>query len=342
MGFCDDVVGHRRTKAILARALERGHLAHALLFWGPEGIGKRTLALELARALLCQDAPAHQGPCGACRACKKVRSQVHGDLLTLAPEKAQIKAVQVAEVLDEAALAPVEGRRRVLVVDDADTLNPTAANALLKLLEEPPGSLQIVLVTSRPHQLLPTINSRCQELECEPLNPAETRQVLEQAGRSGAELETLAELCGGAPGQALGEDHKFLRDLTEEGVRLLMAGEHVRDPISAAAKVLGMIEDGAQDLAQKRARLSTFIRSLARLLRDALIHQVGGEGPWLAPAWSDARQRLARASTAAGLRRAAEGLLELEADLMERNLHLTLSLEGLFIDLADQLPEQRR
>src|SRR5437588_6147366 len=163
-----DIVGHQRTLALLAAAASRGTLPPSLSFAGPEGVGKYTAAIALARALNCEKAG--KDACGACAACRRIARGVHADVLVLAPgETGSIKVDQVREAIDRSAYRPFEGRRRVVIVDQADALIPEAQNALLKTLEEPPAASVFVLVTARPDVLLPTVRSRCQRLRFAPL-----------------------------------------------------------------------------------------------------------------------------------------------------------------------------
>ena len=176
-----DVIGHRRVLELLARSAARDSLPPSLIFAGPAGTGKRLTATALAQALNCQqpistteptDAAKPSGTgqqhatsldaCGRCAACARIARGGHPDVLVLEPgDTGSIKIEQVREAIDSAAYRPFEGRRRVIIVDDADALVPAAQNALLKTLEEPPPSAVFILITARPDMLLPTVRSRC-------------------------------------------------------------------------------------------------------------------------------------------------------------------------------------
>src|SRR5262245_54240505 len=166
-----DVPTHRRIVELLSRSVARGTLPPSLIFSGPHGAGKRLTALAVAQALNClhprsADArDATRGPvdaCGTCAACVRITRGVHPDVLVVEPgDSGAIKIDQIRDIVDRAAFRPFEGRRRVVIVDDADALVPAAQNALLKTLEEPPSSSVFILLTSRPDVLLPTVRSRC-------------------------------------------------------------------------------------------------------------------------------------------------------------------------------------
>jgi DNA polymerase-3 subunit delta' len=164
-----DVIGHRRILALLARSVANDSLPPSLVFAGPDGPAKRQTALALAQTLNCLDRPAASSggtagvdACGACAACTRIARGIHPDVLLLEPgDNASIKIDQVRDVIERAAYRPFEGRRRVVIIDAADTLVAAAQNALLKTLEEPPPASVFVLLTSRPDMLLPTVRSRC-------------------------------------------------------------------------------------------------------------------------------------------------------------------------------------
>lgn len=158
MGVFDEIVGQPRALAILKHALRRG-TAHAYLFSGPRGVGKKEAALAFAAALLCPD----RG-CGCCHACRRVLGGVHPDLVVLAPEGRFIMVDDIRQVNRDVFRRPYEAMVRVHVLLDAETMNKEAANALLKTLEEPPAHACFILVTSEPQRLLPTIVSRCQKV----------------------------------------------------------------------------------------------------------------------------------------------------------------------------------
>ncbi|HMB79400.1 MAG TPA: DNA polymerase III subunit, partial [Vicinamibacterales bacterium] len=171
-----DVVGHVRLIDLLSRSVAGSTLPPSLLFAGPAGVGKHLAALAVAQALNCLDVKQLAGSgfkvpgsgvdaCGVCPACTRIARGVHPDVLFVSPgDSGAIKIDQVRDIVDRAQYRPFEGRRRVVIIDDADALAPPAQNALLKTLEEPPPSSVFILVTSRPDVLLPTVLSRCPQL----------------------------------------------------------------------------------------------------------------------------------------------------------------------------------
>jgi DNA polymerase-3 subunit delta' len=196
-----ELIAQDRALSSLRSALRRGALHHAYLFGGPEGVGKAQAARLLAQAANCEGGVAGPGglredPCGACGPCRKIARGVHPDVLVLREERAMAKAGvwepkggrtpskdivvdQVRDVVDRRlALRRFEGRRRFVIVDPADAMNPQAQNALLKTLEEPPEDTTLVLVASGADALLPTIRSRCMRITFRPLPDALIRERL--------------------------------------------------------------------------------------------------------------------------------------------------------------------
>src|SRR5512147_1312083 len=201
-----DIVGHERPVTILKRALANGTLAHAYLFSGAEGIGKKMTALALAAAVNCpQGGP--DGGCGACPSCRRVFSGGHPDVHLLVPDGDEIKIDQVRHIQEDLSLRPFEGVGKTLIVDFAERMNAASSNAFLKTLEEPPGEALIILVTAMPQGLLPTIRSRCQEMRFQPLpRPALARALARKRGIPEEDAWFLAALAQGSMGRGLGMD----------------------------------------------------------------------------------------------------------------------------------------
>jgi DNA polymerase-3 subunit delta' len=202
------VIGHDRVKGLLARALGQGRLPPALLLSGPEGVGKRTLAIEAARGLLCDNGPGE--PCNTCRTCDRTGRGIHPDLIVVEPETATgflaretIKIEHIRDAVREILGLPFEARARVVILNDAHAMTEQAMNALLKALEEPPATSHLVLVTASPRALLPTIRSRCQTLQLGPL-PSHLLDAVrrEPGGGDGLRGRRLSRASRRHPGHA--------------------------------------------------------------------------------------------------------------------------------------------
>jgi len=200
----EQIKGQQKAIAILRHALSSDRLAHAYLFIGPEGVGKRLTALTLAKAMNCQSPPEPGDCCEKCPSCIKVNSSNHADIIVVEPEGEFIKIDQVREMQKRLRFRPMEGGRRACIIDPADQMKAEASNALLKILEEPPRDTYLFLMTARPHQLLSTILSRCQWIKFKPLSPPEIARILgKDRGLDDEKAHFYASLAGGSVGQAV-------------------------------------------------------------------------------------------------------------------------------------------
>jgi len=173
----DSFLGNRRNIERLRDKLRQGRFPQGLLFSGPDGIGKRTCALMVAKALNCTNSQAGDF-CDECGNCRKIEAGIHPDVIHIGLEEdaSEIKIAQIREATRLLSFRPSEGRNKVFIIDPANLLNPSSSNALLKGLEEPPENSYIILITNRLQALLPTIRSRCQSYIFTPLKLEDLRQ----------------------------------------------------------------------------------------------------------------------------------------------------------------------
>ncbi|HEV7796748.1 MAG TPA: DNA polymerase III subunit delta' [Pyrinomonadaceae bacterium] len=216
----DQLTGNERVKNLLKRIVEAGRIPGALLFTGEEGIGKKLFALAIAKALNCKSPRGVEG-CGRCPSCVRIGKfnypqssesddwkgiiwTDHPDVGMVVAPKRILLVEQMRLIEREANYRPYEGNARVFLIDDAEKLNDSSANALLKVLEEPPHTSHIVLLTSRPDMLLPTIRSRCQMIRFSPLAPKEIEaHLLQNKIASAGEARVRARVARGSLGRSL-------------------------------------------------------------------------------------------------------------------------------------------
>ncbi|MFH0786360.1 MAG: DNA polymerase III subunit delta' [Pseudomonadota bacterium] len=196
------IQGQDRAIENLKQSLKRDKLHHAYLFSGPEGVGKKMAAVELIKALNC-DQPGPEGGCDQCPSCRKIDKQIHPDFIHLKPEGANIRIEQIRNLGQQLSYGPALGRSRLCLLDMASDLNEPAANAFLKTLEEPPPGTLFVLLVRDPGELLPTLVSRCVSIAFRPLSLALiAEKLMEEKGLSREEAQALSLVSGGSIGRA--------------------------------------------------------------------------------------------------------------------------------------------
>ena len=260
------LLGHAAAEAVIEDAIRAGRVHHAWLLTGPEGVGKATLAYRFARRLLAGPKAAASANDLESPVFRRVAAGTHADLLTIEREwddkrrrlRSEIVVDSARDVADFLRLTPAEGGWRIVVVDGAEHLNRNAANALLKVLEEPPPRAVLLLVCASPGRLLPTIRSRCRRLRLGELGPEDMERVLALClpDMDPAERAALAALSG-APGRALALAE-------EQGVEVAAL---VADVLRAAPNVPVL---RAYEVADKLARSDAGFAAFMSLLRDAI------------------------------------------------------------------------
>ena len=206
-------------------------LSHAYILSGPAGCGKRTLAGLLARALVCSGRG--EVPCGACPDCRKAAAGVHPDVITIGEEGKDISVAMVRALRSDAYIRPNEAPRKVYLLPDAHTMNQSAQNALLKLLEEGPPYAAFLLLAENAGAILPTVRSRCETLTLSPVTEAEARTALiaRFPDRPADEIADAARRCEGLIGR---------------GIALLEGGGRTREVQDQAARLAALLLEGPE------------------------------------------------------------------------------------------------
>ena len=267
------IVGHQRVISLLSRAVARDVMPPAVLMAGPAGVGKRLTAVAVAQAINCLQPRSGDGlerdACGECTACRRIARGVHPDVIIVEPgDTGSITVDQLRDVVDRSQYRPFEGRRRVVIVDNADAAAAPAQSALLKTLEEPPSASIFILISSIPDALLPTVLSRCPRLRFGPLSPAEIATILIRDHKfSEADARAAAADADGSVGRAIEAQSADVTGAREAAQRLLQETARSSDP----ARRLALARDltGAKGTpAEERNQLAVCLRSLGSLLRD--------------------------------------------------------------------------
>jgi DNA polymerase III subunit delta' len=245
MGF-DSFIGNRKNIDRLQAKIRQDRFPHGLVFSGPDGIGKRTCALMVAKALNCANAP--QGEfCDSCGQCHKIDAGTHPDVIRigLEDEASEIKIAQIREAIRMLEFRPLEGSSKVFVIDPANLLNASSSNALLKGLEEPPDNSYFILITNSLHALLPTVRSRCQSYAFTPLSLDELRKF---GTLHGSFDELVLRWSRGSIGTfqtldaaALKVQREVILNFIETAI--LSSPEEFRELLSVAREVAGTKQD---------------------------------------------------------------------------------------------------
>ena len=340
------IVGHGEAIALLRHSLAADRVSHAYLVTGPRGSGRRTLALELAKALNCLVDDVAARPCGVCRQCRLIDRGVHPDVRVVqrAPERKVILMRDptpagpprpyrdnVAWIQSDAQLRPVDGRKKVYLVVNAEDLSEDAANRLLKTIEEPTRFVHFILTASDRGAVLPTVLSRCQEVRLRPVPREEIARALEDAdGVLVARAAQIAALSGGSPGWALaaGRDAAVLERRSDEVRALHEALGAGRLDRLVRARAL------AERWPSQPDRLRSLLRTWLAWWRDVILTQLSLETRvvHIDPAERSAVQAAARHVSLAAAR-AAQRTVRRTLEDLEANVNARLALDLLLLQL---------
>ncbi len=325
----DRIRGQDAARNTLLGAAARGRLGQSYLLVGPEGVGKRLFARELAKALLCENPPNTMTACDRCPACTQVEVESHPDLLFLRTpkDKQELPIEDMRAFCGHLSRKAARGRHKIGIVEDADDFNAASANAFLKTLEEPPPDALLLLIGTSTDRQLPTILSRCQLVRFAPLAQADVSAILAAHGIDDAtKRDRLARLGAGSAGRALALDDDSIWQVRQKLVEGLTGARASFQPLAETwAK---FHEDAGKDKgAAQRMRASVVLQFLIEAVGHALKLSLGAAVPGLG------------AAEAARLRAFAErvgtdGLMELldqcvEADFhVERRVQLILIVES--------------
>jgi DNA polymerase-3 subunit delta' len=347
------LTGNNRVKEVLQRMLSTGRLPGALLFVGEEGIGKKLFALEVARALNCRT-PTDNEACGGCSACTRIGNinyptsaesddwkqmlwSDHRDVGMVVAPKRVLRVEQMRAIEREANFRPVEGKARVFIIDEADKLNDSSANALLKVLEEPPSTSHLILITARPAMLLPTILSRCQVIRFSPLSVADIEEYLTSNKLVDAKSARLrARAASGSIAKALSGD---IDTFTAQRTAMLK----VLDALVMTDNRAQLLRSAEQlNEAQYKEEYEERLDVLETLIRDAWMLSLGSQKEQLVN--EDLAKDLEPIARRMDPSKAAAWILEIE-DMREQlivNINRKAATDALFLQMASGVIPQKR
>ena len=341
----DQITGNERVKGLLRRMLEEQRVPGALLFSGEEGVGKKLFALELARALNCRNRSGIEA-CGDCPVCRRIEKinfpdsdevedlrQIfwtdHPDVGLVQPPGRVFHVKQMRQIEHEVNYHPYEGNARVFLIDDADKLNDQSANALLKTLEEPTRTSHLILITSRPAMLLPTIRSRCQQIRFSPLaTPEIEKYLLDQELATPAEAKLRARCAAGSLGRALSDDLEAYKERRETMLGVLKAVA-----VTGDRTCLLRAAEGLND-ARYKDDYETNLELLETLIRDALLVAVGADEEHIVNI--DILPQLKEIARRSDAKRATTWIAQIEElrEQLEVNINRKPATDALFLTMA--------
>lgn len=342
-----DVIGQRRLLEKLGAQATRGDVAQGYELSGPRSIGKHTVALRLAQTLNCAAEPRVSGGCGLCLSCRKIERGIHPDVVHVTrlvdqleqrgerkgEKKADRKLItieQIREMQQDLALRPLEGRKRVVIIDDAADLSEHAEVALLKTLEEPPSHAVLLLVTPTPSRLMETIRSRIQPLPLRPVPRAEIEAAL--TTRYGAAAAKYAAVAAGKPGIALTLASNEAARNARAGLEAefyTLVGSGLTDRFAWAAD----LAESQRDTQKRNEEIEARLVHWGELLRDAAVTAVGAPERATRPERAAQTQKLAATVSPRDLVDIAQSFERWRRDVVETTVSARMLLELLALKL---------
>jgi len=331
-----NIVGHDREVALLQAQMAKGEIRHAFLIAGPKSVGRFTLAKRIAQFLNCLRRSQSDEPCLECLSCQKIEKFSHPDVMLLEAEATggAIKVDQVRELLRYVSLAPYEGKYRVVILTNFENATISAANALLKTLEEPPPNAVIILTSESVESLLPTIISRCELIKLRSINPLKISKWLEtEWNLNREEALNLAHISGGKPGLAiqmlqepgkLKQRIKWIEDLQQLLSSSILDKFHYLSPVFKES-----------DLKESREFLKDRLFVWITIWRDVLLISNGEVGKIINRDYCELLSELARKF---GSKKALMAVKSLErtVELIDRNANTRLAVEVMMLDLPNE------
>jgi DNA polymerase III subunit delta' len=325
-----DLVMPERTRQVLLRAVKEHRLPPAYLFVGPAGVGKRTTAVALAKALNCSTQSAES--CEQCTICRRIDRQLHPDIHLVEPQGQVIKIDQVRQLRETLTLQAYEARKKVAIIDDASRLTTEASNALLKILEEPPLETLLVLICQHLGSLPATVISRAQVLRFGLLSRAQVVTLLLEHGHEPGEADRAACFTGGRPGAALALDLPLTLQRRAEALQLLT--------LAQAGDAAAMLAT-AEQWAKRKGDADVLLEMLLSLMRDLAVSRAAGDDTRLIH--GDLYAELARRATAVPLATLWEifEIAHSTQEAVKHNANLQLAFEVMLFKIGDAYERAR-
>lgn len=326
-----DLMGHDWAVQLLQKHISMQHVRHAYLLTGPDGIGKRTLATRFAQALNCEKADGAPTRCGACRTCRQIEAQAYPDLRILQPEdvSATLKVDEVRELSRWLSLAPYQGKWRMALLLDFHQASISAANALLKTLEEPASQVILILTAHSTDDLLPTIVSRCEQIALRPVAIKEIEAGLLELDDDAEKAQEVARLSGGYPGRA----RSYLEDKEVLVLRAKRLEEHQQLLVSTRAERFAYADAMARikDPQERRSQTLQVLQYWQLIWRDVLLLVNGADVPLQNLDQEEWIEQISLQVNSKDVMNVIQRIQQTD-DAIRRNANVRLALEALLLD----------
>ncbi len=331
------LIDQERSIKILNAILQKNRIPHAFLFTGIEGVGKLTAAVTFAMAQNCsiiehcttrgEKSELPQLPCCKCKPCKKILTGNHPDIIFIKPSGSILRIDQIRALCHSLSMRPYEATQRVVIISGAHKMNSEAGNALLKILEEPPGKTTFILTATHVYDLLPTVISRCQNIGFNPIAKQNLEKLLvKKYDCSVEDAKILSILGNGSITKALS---------MKQGNWIIRRNWLIREIELLSQRSIGSIFGFAEKLAQKKDLLSDSFEVIRTYLRDLVVYKFD-PGEIIN---KDLFDRIKTVSEKKSIKTILTGIdaLQLAQNGIDTNTNLRLTLEVLVMNLADQI-----
>jgi DNA polymerase III delta' subunit len=265
----ENIIGNERVKSVMARALRRQRLPYSLLFIGQEGVGKYEAAMVVAKALNCLNRT--DDACEECSSCLAINRRNFPDVMVFEPENDVHRIEQMRILKSTAYLRPMVGKKRVFIITDAERMMEPAANSLLKILEETPPFSHIILLTSNPYLIIPTIQSRCQILRFTPVFSEEIEKILKDRGCEDDRAKVVSQLVEGNLKMALALDWDELQEKRQRGWQFFIS-------LLKKENISPLLREFVSSRFPGKQELGEVFETLASFCRDVVLIKGGGDG----------------------------------------------------------------
>ncbi|MCK9273758.1 MAG: DNA polymerase III subunit delta' [Syntrophales bacterium] len=317
----EEICGHESQIELLKNSMIRNRVAHAYFFSGMEGVGKKTTAIAFAGALNCKNKISDS--CGICSSCRKISRGTHPDVLVIKPQNILIRIQDIRDMQEQLQFRPFEGRRRVVLIDDAHKLSEAAANALLKTLEEPMPYNVIILLASRYKGLPKTILSRCQKIRFNPVHPVKIRKYLiNSKSFKENDAEILAAASQGIIGRIIEQN-----DRAQKNIRLIQSGIFDIDDPFLLFSLVNDMEDDRKSVLEELVLLREWFRD------SLLLKETGRKDLLIHPDLFTAAESLSGRLEVEYILKGIEAVT-LAISAIERNANKQLTLESMIFKLS--------